>query len=78
MGKSTIQFFKDLGRRLAVRFQDQRESDFLFQRVSLAILKVLYYQGFYCRALVILGMFPFLQTSWTLALVLVFVIELNV
>ena len=34
MGKSTIQFFKDLGRRLAVRFQDQRESDFLFQRVS--------------------------------------------
>ena len=36
---STIQFFKDLGRRLAVRFQDQRESDFLFQRVSLAILR---------------------------------------
>ena len=33
MGKSTIQFFKDLGRRLAVRFQDQRESDFLFQSV---------------------------------------------
>ena len=39
MGKSTIQFFKDLSRRLAVRFQDQRESDFLFQRVSLAILR---------------------------------------
>ena len=39
MGKSTIQFFKDLGRRLAVRFKDQRESDFLFQRVSLAILR---------------------------------------
>ena len=39
MGKSTIQFFKDLGRRLAVRFQDQRESDFLLQRVSLAILR---------------------------------------
>ena len=39
MAKSTIQFFKDLGRRLAVRFQDQRESDFLFQRVSLAILR---------------------------------------
>ena len=39
MGKSTIQFFKDLGCRLAVRFQDQRESDFLFQRVSLAILR---------------------------------------
>ena len=39
MGKSTIQFFTDLGRRLAVRFQDQRESDFLFQRVSLAILR---------------------------------------
>ena len=39
MGKSTIQFFKDLGRRLAVRFQDQRESYFLFQRVSLAILR---------------------------------------
>ena len=39
IGKSTIQFFKDLGRRLAVRFQDQRESDFLFQRVSLAILR---------------------------------------
>ena len=39
MGKSTIQFFKDVGRRLAVRFQDQRESDFLFQRVSLAILR---------------------------------------
>ena len=39
MGKSTIQFFKDLGSRLAVRFQDQRESDFLFQRVSLAILR---------------------------------------
>ena len=38
MGKSTIQFFKNLSRRLAVRFQDQRESDFLFQRVSLAIL----------------------------------------
>ena len=33
MGKSTIQFFKDLGRRLDVRFQDQRESDFLFQIV---------------------------------------------
>ena len=39
MGKSTIQFFKDLGRRLAMRFQDQRESYFLFQRVSLAILR---------------------------------------
>ena len=39
MGKSTIQFFKDLGRRLAVRLQDQRESNFLFQRVSLAILR---------------------------------------
>ena len=39
MGKSTIQFFLDLGRRLAVRFQDQCESDFLFQRVSLAILR---------------------------------------
>ena len=38
MRKSTIQLFKDLGRRLAVRFQDQRESDFLFQRVSLTIL----------------------------------------
>ena len=38
IGISTIQFFKDLGRRLTVRFQDQRESDFLFQRVSLAIL----------------------------------------
>ena len=39
MGKSSIQFFINLGRRLAVRFQDQRESDFLFQRVSLAILR---------------------------------------
>ena len=39
MGKSTIQFFKDLCRRLAVRFQDQRESDFLFQIVYLAILR---------------------------------------
>ena len=39
MGKSTIQFSKDLGRRLAVRFQDQRESFFLFQIVSLAILR---------------------------------------
>ena len=39
MGKSTIQFFEDLGRRLAVRFQDQRESDFLSQIVSLAILR---------------------------------------
>ena len=39
MGKSTIQFFKDLGRRVAVRFKDQRESYFLFQRVSLAILR---------------------------------------
>ena len=38
-GKSTIQFFYDLGRRLAVQFQDQRESDFLFQRVSLGILR---------------------------------------
>ena len=38
MGKSTIQFFKDLGRRLDVRFQDQRESDFLCQRVSLAFI----------------------------------------
>ena len=37
MGKSII--FKDLGRRLVVRFQDQRESNFLFQRVSLAILR---------------------------------------
>ena len=33
MGKSTMQFFNDFGRRLAVRFQDQRESDFLFQSV---------------------------------------------
>ena len=33
MGNSTIQFFKDLGRRMAVRFQDKRESDFLFQSV---------------------------------------------
>ena len=33
MGKSTIQFFLDLGRRLAVRFKDQRKSDFLFQSV---------------------------------------------
>ena len=39
VGKSTIQLFMDLGRRLAVRFQDQRGSDFLFQRVSLAILR---------------------------------------
>ena len=39
MGKSMIQFFKDFGRRLAVRFQDQRDSDFLFQRVSLAIIR---------------------------------------
>ena len=39
MGKSLFQFLKDLGRRLAVRFQDQRESDFLFQRMSLAILR---------------------------------------
>ena len=39
MGKSTIQFFNDFGRRLAVQFQDQRESDFQFQRVSLAILR---------------------------------------
>ena len=31
--KSTIQFFKDMGRRLAVRFQDQRECDFLLQSV---------------------------------------------
>ena len=34
MGKSTIQFDKGLCRRLAERFKDQRESDFLFQRVS--------------------------------------------
>ena len=39
MGKSTIRFFGDLGRLLAMRFQDQRESDILFQRVSLAILR---------------------------------------
>ena len=39
MGKSTIQFLLDLGRRLAVRIQDQRESDFLFQRVSFTILR---------------------------------------
>ena len=39
MWKSTIQFFKDLGRRLAVPFQDQRESDFLLPRMSLAILR---------------------------------------
>ena len=39
MRKSTIQFFKDLCRRLAVRFQDQHESDFLFQRASLAVLR---------------------------------------
>ena len=37
MGKSTIQFFNDLGRRFVVRFQDQHVTDFLFQRVSLAI-----------------------------------------
>ena len=39
MGKSTMPFFKDLGHRLVVRFQDQREDDFLFQRVFLAILR---------------------------------------
>ena len=39
MGKSTIKCFNDLGRRLTVRFQDQRDSDFLFQIVSLAILR---------------------------------------
>ena len=39
MGKSMVQFFYDLGRRLAVQNQDQRESYFLFQRVSLAILR---------------------------------------
>ena len=39
MGLSTIQFSNDLGRRLAMRFEDQRESDFLFQRVSFAILR---------------------------------------
>ena len=38
MAKSTIQFFCCC-RRLAVRYQDQRESDCLFQRVSLAILR---------------------------------------
>ena len=32
MGKSTIQFFK-ICRQLVVQFQDQRESDFLFQSV---------------------------------------------
>ena len=30
MGKSTIQFFKHLGRRLAVRFQDQRVPESVF------------------------------------------------
>ena len=39
IGKSTIQFFLDFVRRLAVRFQDQGESDFLLQRVSFAILR---------------------------------------
>ena len=39
MRKSTIQYFKDLGRRLSVRFQDQRESVSLFQRVTLTILR---------------------------------------
>ena len=29
IGKSTTQFFYDLGHRLALRFQDQRENDFL-------------------------------------------------
>ena len=38
-GNRQHSFFKDLGRRLAVRFKDQRESDFLFQRLSLAILR---------------------------------------
>ena len=33
IGKSTIQFFIDLDRRLAVQLQDQRESDFLFPSV---------------------------------------------
>ena len=37
VGKSEIQFSKDLGRRFFVRFQAQCVSDFLFQRVSLAI-----------------------------------------
>ena len=36
MRKSTMLFFNDLCRRLAMRYQDQRECDFLFQRVSLA------------------------------------------
>ena len=40
MGKSTIHVFTDYGRRLAVRYPDQRESDFLFQRMSLAILRM--------------------------------------
>ena len=39
LGKSMIQLFKDLGCRLAVRFQDQRDSNFLFQKVSWAILR---------------------------------------
>ena len=38
MGKSTILFYKDVGRRQAERFQDQRESDFQFKGVYLAIL----------------------------------------
>ena len=40
MWQSTIQFLLVLGRRLVGRFQDQRECNFLFQRVSMAILIV--------------------------------------
>ena len=39
VGKSKIHFFKHLGCRLVVQFQDQSEIDFLLQRVSLAILR---------------------------------------
>ena len=37
--KSTTQLCKDLGRLLAERFQAQRESNFLFHRASMAILR---------------------------------------
>ena len=40
MRKSTIQFTNDLGRRLVEIPQDSCESNFLFQGMSLAIMKM--------------------------------------
>ena len=39
LGQSTLPFLKELGRRIARETGDKREADYLFQRVSLAVVR---------------------------------------